>query len=258
MIKKERGNWTEDELILAFNLYCNIPFGKIHNRNPEIIQLGKLIGRTPSSVSWKLANFARLDPELRKRNIAGASHGSKSEEDIWNRFNNNWEELIYQSEKLRAKYSNENIEDQIIDYIDNDSITGIEKERLVKIRINQNFFRTAVLASYNYKCAITGINIPELLNASHIIPWSKNNKERLNPRNGICMNTLHDRAFDRGLISIDEHYKIILSKKLIKMIDVESIKEYFSIYENKQIKLPEKFLPDKTFLKHHYDNIFQG
>jgi putative restriction endonuclease len=39
--------WTREELIIAFNLYCKIPFGKIHNRNPEIIELAKILGRTP-------------------------------------------------------------------------------------------------------------------------------------------------------------------------------------------------------------------
>jgi len=69
-----KDNWTRDELILAFNLYCKIPFGKIHIRNPEIISLAKAIQRTPSAVSWKLANFARLDPTLRSRRIHGAPH----------------------------------------------------------------------------------------------------------------------------------------------------------------------------------------
>ena len=69
--------WTREELIIAFNLYCKIPFGKIHIHNPDIISLAKILGRTPSAVSWKLANFASLDPFLKKRNISGASHGSK-------------------------------------------------------------------------------------------------------------------------------------------------------------------------------------
>jgi putative restriction endonuclease len=71
-----RRDWTREELIVAFNLYCKIPFGRIHIRNPLIIELAKSIGRTPSAVSWKLANFARLDPALKKRNIAGATHGA--------------------------------------------------------------------------------------------------------------------------------------------------------------------------------------
>ena len=81
-------------------------------------------------------------------------------------------------------------------------IDGKEKERIIKTRVNQSLFRKVVLATYNNKCCITGLAQPELLIASHIIPWSVNEKERLNPSNGICLNALHDKAFDSGLIAI--------------------------------------------------------
>lgn len=63
---------------------------------------------------------------------------------------------------------------------------------------------------------MTGISISELLIASHIKPWkvSNNEDEKTNPRNGLCLNALHDKAFDRGLITIDKNYKIIVSSKL--------------------------------------------
>jgi hypothetical protein len=91
-----RRDWSREELIVAFNLYCR-PFGRIHIRNPQIIDLAKAIGRTPSAVSWKLANFARLDPALKKRHIAGASHGARAEVEVWNEFNQNWEKLAFES-----------------------------------------------------------------------------------------------------------------------------------------------------------------
>lgn len=98
-----RKDWTREELIVAFNLYCKIPFGRIHIRNPLIIELAEAIGRTPSAVSWKLANFARLDPALRKRNVKGASHGARVEVEIWNEFNQNWEKLAFESERLLSQ-----------------------------------------------------------------------------------------------------------------------------------------------------------
>src|SRR5512133_1156675 len=106
-----RKNWTRDELILAFNLYCKTPFGKIHIHNPEIIALANILGRTPSAVSWKLANIASLDPSLKKRNIAGASHGSKMDAEVWNEFNGNWERLAFESEKLLAQKIGRPVED---------------------------------------------------------------------------------------------------------------------------------------------------
>jgi putative restriction endonuclease len=83
-------NWSHKELIVAFNLYCKTPFGKIHNRNPQIVELAGLLDRSPSSVSWKLANFARLDPTLKKRGISGAQHGGKADRQVWDEFNDNW------------------------------------------------------------------------------------------------------------------------------------------------------------------------
>ena len=100
-----RRDWTREELIVAFNLYCKIPFGRIHIRNPQIIELAKAIGRTPSAVSWKLANFARLDPALQRRNIAGASHGGHAEVEIWDEFGNDWEGLAFESEQLLDRMS---------------------------------------------------------------------------------------------------------------------------------------------------------
>ncbi len=221
-----RENWTRDELIVAFNLYCKIPFGKITSKNPEIINLARIIGRTPSAVALKLVNFARLDPELQKRKISGMSHGSKSEEDIWNEFNGNWEELAFESELLLAKFKGESIENSTKINLENIPKEGKERDATIKIRVNQNFFRSAILASYDNKCCITGISIPELLVASHIIPWSKDEKNRLNPQNGLCLNLLHDKAFDRGLITINENYMIKLSKVVTDYKENEAIRKY--------------------------------
>jgi putative restriction endonuclease len=192
--------WTREELIIAFNLYCKIPFGKIHQKTPEIISLAKILDRTPGAVSWKLANIASLDPSLKKRNIEGASHGSKKDVEVWNEFNGDWDRLAFESEKLLAQRTGGQIEDVSEVELSDLPKEGIEKEALVKIRVNQSFFRKSVLAAYNFQCCVTGLEIPELLNASHIIPWSKDEANRVNPRNGLCLNAIHDRAFDRGLL----------------------------------------------------------
>src|ERR1700722_3989453 len=110
-----RRDWTRDELIVAFNLYCKIPFGRIHIRNPLVIELAKAIGRTPSAVSWKLANFSRLDPVLRKRHIVGASHGAKSEIEIWNEFRSDWERLAFESERLLAQITGHVLDPKEVD-----------------------------------------------------------------------------------------------------------------------------------------------
>ncbi len=129
-----RRDWTREELIVAFNLYCKIPFGQIHIRNPLIIELAKAIGRTPSAVSWKLANFARLDPALKKRNIAGASHGARGEVEIWDEFNHNWEALAFESERLLQSITGRSSED---DSEASQFPEGRTRETVVRARINQ-------------------------------------------------------------------------------------------------------------------------
>ncbi|MBU4220795.1 MAG: HNH endonuclease [Euryarchaeota archaeon] len=252
-----RKNWIREELIVAYNLYCKIPFGKIYAHNPEIINLAKIIGRTPNAVALKLTNFANLDPELQKRNVAGMSHGSKSDKEIWNEFHGNWEELAFESEILLARYKGETIEKSAKIDLESLLIEGKDREAVIKARVNQNFFRTAILASYENKCCITGISIPELLVASHIIPWSKDKKNRLNPHNGLCLNLLHDKAFDRGLITITEDYKIKLSPALLDCKKNEAVQKFFLPYGDQIISKPRKFLPDKSFLIYHYENVFR-
>lgn len=95
--------WTYEEHILAFNLYCKIPFSKINANYPPVKELAKIINRSNSSVAMKLANFARLDPALKARNISGLTQGAKGEKIIWEKFNNDWEQLSYESECILAK-----------------------------------------------------------------------------------------------------------------------------------------------------------
>lgn len=250
--------WTREELIIAFNLYCKIPFGKIHIHNPDIIALAKILGRTPSAVSWKLANFARLDPSLQERNIAGASHGSKLDEEIWNEFNSDWEKLAFESEKFLAQKMGRRVEDVSEIDLFNLPKAGKEREAFVKIRVNQSFFRKSVLAAYNFQCCITGLEILELLNASHIIPWSKDKTNRVNPQNGLCLNVIHDRAFDRGLLTITPEFKVKVSRS-VKQVNVnKAIQDLLLQYDGLEIHKPARFLPGPKFLKYHNQNVFRS
>jgi putative restriction endonuclease len=134
---------------------------------------------------------------------------------------------------------------------------GKETERIVKTRVNQSFFRSTLLASYNNKCCITGISNPEFLIASHIVPWSIDSKNRLNPRNGILVNALHDKAFEFGFITINEDYKVIVCNDLLRKKDDINV-NYFHKYHNQELILPSRFLPDVEFLKYHNHEKFRG
>ena len=102
--------WTRAELVLAINLYCKLPFGKLHARNPEVIKLSRLIDRSANSVAFKLVNFASLDPSLKARGIKGATNVSTLDKEIWNEFYNHWNVLPYESEQLLAKSEKTTIE----------------------------------------------------------------------------------------------------------------------------------------------------
>lgn len=250
--------WTREELILAFNLYLKLPFGKMHKHTPEIIELAKLLGRTPSSIGMRLGNYASCDPQLQARGIGGLKGGMNQVKPIWDEFYENQEELVFLSEQILAEREETSIENKYNDILsDILNVEGSTVLRLVKTRVNQSFFRTMVLNNYNTKCCITGIDIPELLVASHIIPWSQNEKERLNPRNGLCLNALHDKAFDRGYLTITPEYEIKISTSILSNPNDNLINDYFLRYEKQKIKVPEKFVPSKEFLDFHYHNIFK-
>lgn len=141
------------------------------------------------------------------------------------------------SRKLRAKF---NINDK-----------GTDKEVRAKRRIGQDIFRAMLLQLYGSKCCLTGIDVPDVLRASHIIPWADNKQTRLNPENGLCLSATYDAAFDRHLISFDEDYRLILSPSMREHYTSEAFKTHFRKYEGKQIALPSKFLPSQEYLEQH-------
>jgi putative restriction endonuclease len=248
-----RRDWTRQELIVAFNLYCKIPFGRIHIRNPFVIELARAIGRTPSAVSWKLANFARLDPALQKRNVVGATHGAKAEVEIWDEFSRDWERLAFESERLFAR-----VLGRVEKFEEKGEIfpEGKTRDAIVRTRVNQGFFRAAVLAAYGSSCCITGCSIAELLNASHIVPWAVDVKNRTNPKNGLCLNAIHDRAFDCGLLTVTPNLRVKISTKAKRKSSDVGTRELLLRYDDASITLPRHFTPEPEFLKYHNEHVF--
>ena len=252
-----RNLWTREELILAFNLYLKIPFGKMHSTNKEVNHLANLIGRTPNSIALRLVNFASVDPVLKARGIKGMDGGTKIVQPIWDEFYHNQEELVFLSEQILAQKENTSIENKYQELLfDIKDLKGETAIRQVKTRVNQSVFRQMVLANYSAKCAITGIDIPELLLASHIMPWSINEEHRLNPENGICLSALYDKAYDKGIIGITPNYEVIFSTSLKSKKETSFYKNNFAPIENLKISEPLKYLPKKEFLEFHLDTIF--
>jgi len=250
-LSNNRKPWTREQLKLAFYLYCQLPFGKLHSRNPKIIEISTIIGKTPSALAMKLVNFASLDPAIQNRGRKGLGNASLADKEIWNEFHNDWEKLTIECETVLYNNSPPIVGSELPDY------TGETHDSIVSIRLGQSFFRKAVLASYQNICCISGVSLPQLLIASHIIPWSEAKENRLNPSNGLCLSAIHDKAFDKGLITVMPDYTIRISKKLKENTSNSQQMKLLVAIDKQMIKLPEKFLPNKDFLSWHNKNIFK-
>lgn len=247
-----RRNWSREEHLLAFHLYNQLPFGKLHQGRPEVQNLAKLIDRSPGSVALKLVNFARLDPTLQARGIRGMGHGAKGEEEVWQAFADDPESLAFEAEKVSARFQNRELDQGNPTALEGDVQEGQDRESWVKQRVNQQFFRRRVLSAYDYRCCVTGMRVPDLLIASHIVPWAEDKKNRLNPRNGLCLNPFHDRAFDRHLMWIDEDFRIHFRMDLRTKHPSELGEGAWLVgFEGKRLILPKDFEPDAELLLKH-------
>lgn len=256
-----RIGWTHPQLLVAFYLYCQMPFGKMHSRNPEIIKYAELIGRTPSALAMKLTNIASLDPAITSTGRKGLQGASATDKIMWEEMQTNWEQFAIKSRQAISNYGltfefdsaicDTSMTDEIIDY------TGSNKTVQTTIRIGQDFFRRSVLSAYNFRCCITGLAVPKLLVASHIIPWRIDEANRLNPKNGLCLSMLHDKAFDIGIITITEDMTISVSREYIANAD-DFFKSALLAYDNRPISLPEKFQPHREFLDYHRQYVFRA
>lgn len=264
MAKAPPVKWTREHTLVALNLYCKLPYGQFHNKNPIIIEVAHKLGRNTNSLAMKLCNFASLDPVHQARGVKGLEGASKQDREMWNQFQANTFVLGEESEQLLHDLFTKD-ESKEVDFLTRDRVQIIqptgptEIRATVKARRGQQFFRQTVLNAYDICCCISGINVPRLLVASHIKPWGKFPTERLNPRNGLCLSTLHDAAFDAGLITLDQSLNVVLSKRLRKFFPQHSLEQNFVTFEGKPIRLPDKLAePDSEFLRYHREELFQS
>ena len=261
--------WTREQRLIALNLYCKLPFGKLHKGNPIIKEVALKMGRTPSSLALKLCNFASLDPVLHARGISGMQGAANEDRSLWKEFKANISSLGPQSEELLHDLLTDE-ENEEVDLLDHDRVQLEPGGRLapllghtevlatVKIRRGQQFFRQTILSAYGVRCCISGINVPRLLVASHIKPWSDFPDERLDPRNGLCLSSLHDAAFDDGLITLDEQMRVVLSKRLRSFFPQSALEQNFLPHEGVIIRFPERLAdPSGDFMRYHRENIFE-
>jgi hypothetical protein len=216
----------------------------------------------------KLCNFASLDPELQARGIKGLDGASKLDEQVWDESYGKWETLAEAvSEEQEAVLMLQPVSGGAGKRKKPRAVltppTITEGRASVKVRRGQAFFRQAVMAAYDGKCCITGIAVPRLLRASHIVGWAADEEHRVNPCNGLALNTLHDAAFEgsgdgderRPLMTLDEKCRVVLSKTLKGSMPSEVYTAWFERFEGERIAEPEKFAPDAACLARHRERF---
>ena len=177
---------------------------------------------------------------------------------IWDEFANDRERLFIEAQRIKADLFHKPIEETL--QLTAADLEGKEKSVVIKQRVNQAVFRSMILHNYEERCAISGINIPELLVAGHIIPWADSTpQQKLCPENGICLSALYDKAFDKGLITISpDDYTICLSSALREFEPEDYFDNHFGSVNGKQIMMPIEHKPDRDFLAYHRDCVFMG
>ncbi len=253
-----RRRWTREELLIVLDLYCRIPFGQFDYHNPQVIRVAEAVGRTPSAVAMKLGNLASLDPGLKQRGVSGLGNASVIDRAVWQEMNAEWTTFVSESSIARQNHgllddveSAKTLEDDATR--DGDT----EREAVTTRRVGQNFFRDALLSAYNYRCCISGLTLEPLLVASHIVPWNIDQLNRLNPRNGLLLSVLHDKAFDRGFLTLDDDLVVRVAKSHVPSMD-EFFVQSVASYDGQAISPPEKFRPHPDFLAYHREKIFLG
>ena len=247
-------NWSREETILALDAYCKVPFNKASNSNPIIVEVATLIGRSPSSVKMKIGNFGSFDPELKAKGIVGLGNTSRMDKEVWDEYCHDWGKLAYDSNYIIARFKNSTLE--ALTNVDVDRYPqGEERERIVRQRIHQTFFRNTVLSSYNYRCCISGVGNVELLEACHIVDWSQDESNRTNPQNGLCLNPFFHKAYDKFLLAITPDYSIVVSDELLSKNSASSFKEYLIGINGQRIILPDRFFPQQELLAMQYEKF---
>ncbi len=254
-----RRNWTRDELLLALRLYVRLPFGQLHHTNPEIVAVAERIGRTPSAVAMKAVNFASLDPAITATGRSGLANASRADRAMWDDFTNDPEAIAFEAEALADPAADTATSTD--EHLPSPPDGPTEVERLVRTRRVQSFFRSAVLVSYDHRCEISGFALPELLVASHIVPWKDSVSRRADPRNGLCLNALFDRTFDRGLITIDEDHRVLVSRRLREDSTTARLPLLLHPARNTlhghELTLPSRFHPAPQALEYHWEHVFK-
>lgn len=230
-----RVNWTRPQTLAALHIYLQLSFGQLHQRNPKLIQLAHWIGRTPGAIALKLVNLASLDPVIVASGRSGMGNASALDRQIWDELQGNWDTVA-----LAAAAEYEHLAQSNGLQADQDLLE--EAQASVDVSpLEEGRTRSATVQVQNEKLVI----------ASHIVPWSTDTKNRLNPQNRLCLSALHDRAYDQGLITVLPDFTVRVSPQLRAKPSDSYISESLLRFDRQPIRSPERFGPTPAFLEWH-------
>ena len=130
-----RREWTRQQLLVAFAMYCQLPFGKFHHRNPEIVEVAKLIGRTPSALAMKLSNIASLDPAITSTGRKGLTSASANDRAMWEEMQSDWAKFAIESQRAMEAVRLSDISDGESAICDDDVQIGKDRTVETTVRI---------------------------------------------------------------------------------------------------------------------------
>lgn len=240
--------WSREDIIIAYALYCVTPLNQINATNKTVQQIAELIPHSVGSIVLRMNNFRFLDPSVK----AGLGHVAKADKIIYEEFKHDWGALSLQAEALTG-----------LALFDSTPIQGAKPLSSLTDRSKTNreraFFRQSVIAAYDGKCYISGCQLPKMLIASHIKPYSacRDESERVNPENGICLNTFYDKAFDSGLMTITPAMQIRISPVVKALAGDEFTKKWLVDLDGETLPSISRFAPQREFLEYHNDIIFK-
>ncbi|MFZ9374676.1 MAG: HNH endonuclease [Burkholderiaceae bacterium] len=245
--------WSREETLAALHVYLLLPFGQLHQRHPLIKQVASWLGRTPGSVAMKLANIASLDADITSTGRTGLGGASAQDRKIWSEFMDLPALMTQDAARAFDQLAEGNNAPTAIDVVDEvpEVAEGKTRTATVQVRVNQARFRKQVLANYDSACCISGLAHPRLLIASHIVPWSDDAGNRLNPRNGLCLSALHDKAYDAGLLTVLPDYRVRVSKGLNTTKADAFLSATLTAFDGQPIRVPSRFKPDPELLEKH-------
>lgn len=250
---KPRNDWTREQVLAGLHIYLQLNYGQLHARNPKIKELAVWMGRTANSVALKLCNLASLDPAVLASGRKGMDGASKVDKAVWKELLVNWDAVVLEAAAIYGKLAAGHGLD-VADELDLElppTELGRTRTATVQVRVNQARFRKSVLVGYDSTCCISGLQEERLLIASHIVPWSEDTHNRLNPQNGLCLSALHDRAYDQGLITILPDYTVRVSPRLKAKTADTFMKDALLRFDKVSIRMPSRFAPSPKFLTWH-------